>query len=43
VFHPYAVGTELWCPTCGNKVKVEEIGGGTLSCSCGPLVDLHHP
>lgn|GEM_PF-6626072 len=37
VFEAYPIGAHLRCPNCGNQVRIEEIGGGELSCSCGPM------
>ncbi|MCL6596707.1 MAG: hypothetical protein K6V73_10975 [Firmicutes bacterium] len=38
VFHPYAIGSELACPSCGNRVEVRQVGGGEIRC-CGAAMD----
>jgi hypothetical protein len=40
VFEAPPIGTHLRCPACGNQVRVEEIGGGEIRCSCGPMQTL---
>lgn len=38
VFHLYEIGAHLRCTTCGNQVRIEEIGGGRLEC-CSASMD----
>jgi hypothetical protein len=38
VFHLYEIGAHLRCTTCGNQVRIEEIGGGRIEC-CSASMD----